>query len=198
MKKLMMTLMMITLLFGCSSKANQKPQPYEISETQAKMTALNQSQLSEKDFDLISIEKDIEDNKNIYEVKLSNQKNEYTYLIDRNSGEILASKKEEINPPQDDIDKNTTSSEQNQNQSSTNQTNNESVDNELLSKNEVLNLLLKKLPDLNVDMVQMELDDENGHLIYEGEIHHQNKEIDFEINAKTGSFLEWSIEQDND
>ena len=52
------------------------------------MTALNQSQLSEKDFDLKSIEKDIEDNKNIYEVKLSNQKNEYTYLIDRNSGEI--------------------------------------------------------------------------------------------------------------
>ncbi len=44
------------------------------------------------------------------------------------------------------------------------------------------------------DIVKFEKDYDNGRLVYEGEIHYEKKEYDFEIDGATGKILEWDAE----
>ena len=60
---------------------------------------------------------------------------------------------------------------------------------EILSYQDALQLVLKKMPQIQPEMIEMELDKENGQYIYEGDFHYDSHEYEFEINAKTGNFL---------
>ena len=193
MKRLLMiSLLSVALLTGCSSKASQHQQVYEISETQAKMTALSQSHLSENDCKSILIEKDIEEGRNIFEVELRNDSHKYSYWIDRNSGEIIKKNIEQLSKEVSKEPSKETSKEpvvvvpENTNPQE-----------ELLSYQDALQLVLKKMPQIQPEMIEMELDKENGQFIYEGDFHYNSHEYEFEINAKTGNFLKWHVEKDD-
>lgn len=63
-----------------------------------------------------------------------------------------------------------------------------------LSLEDVKKLVLDRVPGAAESDVLIELDYDDGHYVYEGEILYDQKEYEFEIDANTGTFLEWSEE----
>lgn len=56
-------------------------------------------------------------------------------------------------------------------------------------------LALDRVSGATENDVWIELDYDDGHYVYEGEILYGQKEYEFEIDANTGTFLEWSEER---
>lgn len=68
----------------------------------------------------------------------------------------------------------------------------------LISKEVVLGIVLNKVAGATEENVQMELERDDGFWKYEGEIHHNGKEYEFELNAENGKIMEWTEEFWND
>lgn len=64
-----------------------------------------------------------------------------------------------------------------------------------ISLEQAKQLLLDKVPGAQIK--ELELDTDDGRLIYEGELRKGRMEYEFEMDANTGSFLEWEQEYDD-
>ena len=60
----------------------------------------------------------------------------------------------------------------------------------------VKSLVLKRLPGAQIDTI--DLDKEDGRLIYRGKAASGATEVDYEIDAYTGIFVKWDVDTDND
>ncbi|MEG0829249.1 MAG: PepSY domain-containing protein [Anaerovoracaceae bacterium] len=58
-------------------------------------------------------------------------------------------------------------------------------------------MVLAKVKGAKDSDLRLKLDTENGKQVYEGEILHDGKEYDFEMDANSGEFVEWSEEAAN-
>ena len=68
---------------------------------------------------------------------------------------------------------------------------------EAISSNEAVQSALARVPGATVaNVTEFNRDYENGRLEYEGEIHYNGYEYDFEIDADTGTFIKWEVEQE--
>ena len=70
-----------------------------------------------------------------------------------------------------------------------------STDSVKLSKEEAKKLVLKKVPKVSESDIRIHLDYDDGIAVYEGSLVHDGIEYDFEIDANTGSILEWEQER---
>lgn len=64
-----------------------------------------------------------------------------------------------------------------------------------ISLAEAKELLLAKVPSAQIK--ELELDTEDGRLVYEGELRNGNMEYEFQLDASTGVFIEWEQEYDD-
>lgn len=64
-----------------------------------------------------------------------------------------------------------------------------------ISLEDAKKLALDRVPGATEQNMKIELDYDDGYSVYEGEIIYDQKEYDFEIDANTGTFLEWSEER---
>lgn len=68
---------------------------------------------------------------------------------------------------------------------------------EAISSDEAVQSALARVPGATVaNVTEFNRDYENGRLEYEGEIHYNGYEYDFEINADTGTVTKWEVEQE--
>lgn len=68
---------------------------------------------------------------------------------------------------------------------------------EAISSDEAVQGALARVPGATVaNVIEFNRDYENGRLEYEGEIHYNGYEYDFEIDADTGTFTKWEVEQE--
>ena len=68
---------------------------------------------------------------------------------------------------------------------------------EAISSDEAVQSALARVPGATVaNVTEFNRDYENGRLEYEGEIHYNGYEYDFEIDADTGAFTKWKVEQE--
>ena len=68
---------------------------------------------------------------------------------------------------------------------------------EAISSDEAVQSALARVPGATVtNVTEFNRDYENGRLEYEGEIHYNGYEYDFEIDADTGTFTKWEVEQE--
>ncbi len=68
---------------------------------------------------------------------------------------------------------------------------------EAISSDEAVQSALARVPGATVtNVTEFNRDYENGRLEYEGEIHYNGYEYDFEIDADTGAFTKWEVEQE--
>lgn len=68
------------------------------------------------------------------------------------------------------------------------------TDDGILSFEEAKQLALERVPGASDRNIELELDHDDGFILYEGEIHYQNMEYEFEIDASTGNFIKWSAD----
>lgn len=60
-----------------------------------------------------------------------------------------------------------------------------------------ISVVLKKVPGAKeADIHEIELDDDDGVAVYEGELVYNGYEYEFEIDAESGELLQWEIDED--
>ena len=63
--------------------------------------------------------------------------------------------------------------------------------------NKAISIALKKVKGAkNSNVTDVHLDRENGRMVYEGEIHYNGMEYEFDIDAVTGDIVKWKVDRD--
>ncbi len=65
---------------------------------------------------------------------------------------------------------------------------------DLISVDEVNDIVLKRVPGALADDIKLEMDHDDGRILYEGELIHDGIEFEFKIDAYSGSVIEWEAE----
>lgn len=156
--------------------------------------------------EIISITSDKEFNKVVFDVEIENEGRAYNLKLDGNTGEILTLKEKTNSKKLTIAEKEKNADEQNKSEQSdsepndnknTESKNKEKVQNEktAISIKEAEEIALSQFPGT---ITQLELDEDDGRLIYEVEIENGEDEAEVEIDAYTGEILVVSIDRDND
>lgn len=146
----------------------------------AKQTALQHAGKSASEVKFVKAHQDIDDGRSIYEIEFvvqsGNSYQEYDYEIDASTGAVLSSDfdAESYTPPKQQ----TTASQQ-----STTKT-----------EAEAKSIALAKVPGAKASDCSLWLDSDDGRLIYEGKIIYNQMEYEFDIDAYSGTILEWDAE----
>jgi len=68
--------------------------------------------------------------------------------------------------------------------------------NNYIGVNRAMNIALKKVPGAsNSHVKKINLDRENGRMVYEGEIYYNGQEYEFDIDAVTGAIVKWKVDE---
>lgn len=145
-----------------------------VTEDEARKTALSDAGVTEEQITGIRVKKDHDDGRQVYDVEFYSDNKEYDYEIDASTGEILSSDFEIEN----DFNKDCASDL-----------------NPAVSQEEASAAALAKVQGASEKDLRIKLDDDDGKMIYEGDIYYNGTEYEFEIDASTGDFLEWSEER---
>lgn len=150
-----------------------------ISEAEAREIARKDAGVKEKDIADIRVKLEKDDGIWEYEVEFYAGNQEYDYEIHAETGKIL-NRDMEI---EEDFyfSKKIDSSDKG----------------ERLSKEDVKQLILKKVPGASEQEIRLHLDYEDGAAVYEGSLVHKGIEYDFELDAKSGVILEWEQERED-
>lgn len=144
-----------------------------VTADEARSIALQHAGVTESDLRFIQVKEDYEDGVAVYEVEFYAGNQEYDYDIVKATGEIL---KYDY-----DVDHFTPD-------------NSVSSDQVKISLSEARQLALAKVSGASESDLYLKLDWDDGRPVYEGEILYGGMEYEFEIDASTGTFLEWSTE----
>ena len=148
-----------------------------IDEAQARSIALEHAGVAESDAKFYRVERDSDDGRAVYDVEFAVGATEYDYEIAQEDGAILSydSDVEGWTPV-----------------SGENQTSSQGAG--PVSQEEATQLVLERVPGAAESDVRIRLDRDDGREVYEGELYYDRTEYEFEIDASTGSFLEWSAD----
>lgn len=141
-----------------------------ITEDEAKTIALQDAGVSASDAVFVRVERDRDDGRSVYDLEFYAGNTEYDYEIDSATGKIVSA--------DFDIESYTIPS----------------GNGTILSVEEARNLVLAKVPGASAEDVRISLDCDDGRQTYEGELYYNQMEYEFEMDAATGNFIEWSAE----
>lgn len=194
----------------------------DIGRDAALEAALNDAGVNEADATRLVVSEDRDDGRKTYDVKFDAAGKEYDYEIQASDGRILSSDIENIegySASQDNTAGNTADSQnsansQNAADSQSNaagQTNDGTVSQGTqqgnsagntagsaavaVSQEQAVQIALERVSGATEQDIRIELDYDDGRYKYEGEIRYNNREYDFEIDANSGTILEWSEER---
>ena len=198
MKKLLaitvLTLAAAGIVTGCSGK--------DIGRDAALEAAFNDAGVSESDTTRLKVSEDRDDGRKVYEIQFDVDNTEYDYEIQASDGSILSSETENRVQVQsnsqngsDDAagQNNVQDNGQNSNQGQTNtQTGNANV---AVTREQAIETALSRVSGATEQDIRIELDRDDGVYKYEGDIIYNGMEYEFEIDANSGTILEWSEER---
>ncbi len=192
-KLFLYTLLLTVLTFsGCTQKGDStmpntnadsgnNTSTTAISESQAKETALSHAGVTSDQVTFVKVEKDSDIGREKYEIEFyTTDQKEYDYEIDLYTGEIL----------EYDYDAEGYSAPN----TSANDTGTTTITSNI-TEAEAKQIALNEVPgatDQHIVAFKSETDDNRS--IYDGTIHYNGKEYDFEIDMTTGAILEWDVE----
>lgn len=141
-----------------------------LTEDQAKAIALEHAGVAEADATFYRVKSDRDDGRSVYEVEFYSGTTEYDYEIDQNSGEILSY--------DSDIEGWAAASQ----------------GGEPITLEQATELVVARVEGLTAQEVRIHEEYDDGRQVYEGEAWYNGTEYEFEIDASTGAFLNWSAE----
>lgn len=150
-----------------------------ITKDKAKSIALQDAGVKESDTEFLWVKEDYDDGRAIYEVEFYANGTEYDYDIEKSTGKILSS--------DFDIENYTPG---NGNGGNTNN----GASGTVLSLDKARSLALARVPGATEKDIRIQLERDDGRQVYEGEIYYNRMEYEFEMDAATGNFIEWSAE----
>ena len=150
-----------------------------ITEEQARSIALSDAGVSESDAKYLLIWQDKEDGRMVYEVEFCVDGTEYDYVIDYGNGKIL----------EKDFDR-----ESHYGGHGAGNGYGNGAAGDVISLDEAAALALSRVEGAGNNNIKIELDWDDGRPIYEGEIRYGALEYEFEMDAYTGDFIEWSMD----
>ena len=198
---------------GCGA-GNEK----NIGKDAALEVALEDAGVNESDTTRLKVSEDRDDGRTIYEIQFDADGREYDYEVQASDGKILSTDVELLtngvqntagSGTQDgtaDAQNNTDAQGQQNSNGSNNTTgtdnanagtgsNNNQTADTAISLEEAAAIALERVPGATDSDIRIELDSDDGVYKYEGDIIYEQKEYDFEIDANTGTILEWSEER---
>lgn len=205
MKKILFTILMVSVLAisvtGCADTDDKAPgtadeavfptgsEPSSTNETpssmevitldRAKEIALAHAGLEETDVTFVNAKLDTDDGKQEYEIEFYSGNIEYDYDIDPSTGDILSYD----------------SDVENYSASGSVQSDNNIT---YIGEEKAKSIALAKVPGATESDIRLALDSEDGNAVYEGSILFDDMEYEFEIDAATGTIVNWSAESIND
>ena len=63
-----------------------------------------------------------------------------------------------------------------------------------ISQEQAEEIALQRVPGAQAEQIRLNLEMDDGRMVYEGKIIHQEREYDFEIDADTGEIISWEEE----
>lgn len=169
----------------------------DIGRDAALEAALQDAGVSEGDTTRLSVSQDSEDGRKVYEIRFDVEEKEYEYEVLASDGQILSSDidtKENYNNAQQGTVSADAENSQNGEQNRISGGNTSAAD-VALTAEEAMQIALDRVPGASQEDVKIELDFDDGVYKYEGDIIHEQKEYEFEIDANTGTVLQWSEER---
>lgn len=148
-----------------------------ITEEEATAIALEHAGVTQEEATLYRVKADREDGQAVYEVEFAVGTTEYDYTIAQDTGKILSydSDVEGWDPVAGE-----------------NQTSSQTA--ESITLEQATQLVLDRIPGADSTDVWIEYDRDDGRDLYEGEVYYEGAEYEFEIDASTGAFIEWSVD----
>lgn len=137
------------------------------------------------------VELDTEDGRQVYEVEFFAGNTEYDYTIDRETGEILSCDQDIEGWGLGNGQQNGSG---NGNGRKNGQDNSAASASGPITLEEAVQLVLDRVPGASASDVQIEFERDDGKDIYEGEVTCNRTEHEFQIDASTGNFIEWSVD----
>ena len=190
--------------------------PSPISEQTAKDTALTHAGVSDSDASFVRVKLDREDGRQVYEVEFYDSNyTEYDYEIDALTGNVLdfdwdaedfvPPVKEEIKQdiPKDNQNKSEPSSKETKDESKPSSKENTQTDTSsnqkpaasVISDQQAKEIAVAQVPGATIDNIrEFEADRDDGRLTYEGSLHLNGVEYEFEIDGASGSIISWEID----
>ncbi|NLN83568.1 MAG: hypothetical protein GX138_04310 [Firmicutes bacterium] len=164
--------------------SNDRPDQIYISKEEARQIALNAVHVHVDIIEIIEIEMDYEKGRLVYEVELKTEDEKYEYDIDAKTGEIIKIEIKRIKPTGD---------------TSNGKPNYEGPSGNYIGIIAAKDIALKHagLSEEQIYKLEVELDTEDGIVIYEVEFKYDGYEYEYEINATTGKILSWEVEIDD-
>lgn len=161
--------------FGGSSSSNNNDKK-EIGVDEAKSIVLKHAGVNASDVTFVKAKVDYDDGKKVYDIEFYVGNKEYDYEVDVYTGTIV-SHDFDIEDRDDFDDKGKTR--------------------QYITKSEASKIVLDKVPGATSNQLEIELDDDDGRAVYEGELKYKGTEYEFEINAKTGEVMKWKVDKDD-
>lgn len=180
------------------SSSNSDDTRQYIGKDAAKSIAFKHANVADSSVRDLEAELDKEDDRMIYEVDFESGNVEYEYDIDAYTGEIL-----KYDHDYDDskilsnIPANSGSSSSNNNSKNTTHTGT-STKKQYISKDAAKNIAFEHA-DIIVSSIRdlkVELDEDDGHMVYEVDFESGNMEYEYDIDAYTGEILKWEAGDD--
>lgn len=136
------------------------------------------------------VELDTEDGREVYEIEFFSGNTEYDYTVARDTGEILSYDQdiEGWGLGQGNGQGNGNGRQNGQGNSTS------STAAGPITLEEAVQLVLDRVPGASSEDVRIQLEEEDGRQVYEGEVICNRAEHEFEIDAATGDFIQWSVD----
>lgn len=173
----------------------------DIGKEAALEAALQDAGVTEEEAARLKTSKDSDDGRTVYEIQFDANGTEYDYEIAAEDGTILNVDTESIASNttaqnQDTQGNKSAQATQNGQQNDTQNAQAQSAGaNVAVSQEQAMQTALERVLGATESDIRMELDNDDGQYKYEGNIIYDQREYEFEIDANTGTVLEWSEER---
>lgn len=173
----------------------------DIGKDAALEAALQDAGVTEEEAARLKTSKDSDDGRTVYEIQFDANGTEYDYEIAAEDGTILNVDTESIASNttaqnQDTQGNESAQATQNGQQNDTQNAQAQSAEADVaVSQEQAMQTALERVPGATESDIRIELDNDDGQYKYEGDIIYDQREYEFEIDANTGTVLEWSEER---
>lgn len=190
--------MAMSMFTGCAGNDGK-----DIGKDAAKTAAFSDAGVTEEEITRLKVSKDFDDGRNIYEVDftVSSTGEEYDYEVSAEDGSILQVDKEmgksSLNQAKGQEQNQTASENVEQQEKQTQSQGTETPAGVAVSQEEATKMALERVAGASAQDIRIQLEFDDGIQKYEGDIIYNGREYEFEIDANTGTFLEWSEDRAN-